>query len=167
MHVRYEVPQDSSCDSKSPDPIGLLPEDLHVEILPHLRCTLLPPAPTVQFYLLHIVRVGGRREHGAESQRQKDLDEHEGAKDLECVIHPNGFANNLQEDRKAHGEEAAAGSHQAICQTQPPFEVVTEDNQRGLEGKGAAASKEDPVREIADFKRPVGETRDLLHFSIL
>lgn len=73
------------------------------------------------------------------------------------MCQPNGFPNNLQEEGKWHGDEAAATSHDAIGQAKAALEVVTKDDQRGLEGEGAATAKEDPICEITNFQRPSGE----------
>lgn len=162
MHVRYKVSQDGSGDSKSPYPVGLFPENPHAEIILHLVPALLFHAPAGQFILPVLVRVRRRRQEGPESQRQKYLDKHKGTEDLESVSQPNGFTDSLQKERKGYWEEAAAASHDAICQAQATFEVMTKNYQRGLESKGAATSKEDPVGEVADFKGPIGKNKSAL-----
>lgn len=67
---------------------------------------------------------------------------------------PNSLPNHLQEEGERHGDEAAAAGHDAVGQAKAALEVVTKDDQRGLEGEGAAAAEEDPVREITNFQRP-------------
>lgn len=69
---------------------------------------------------------------------------------------PNGLPDHLQEEGERHGNEAAATSHDAVGQAKAALEVVTKDDERGLEGEGAATSKEDPIREITNFQRPSG-----------
>lgn len=70
---------------------------------------------------------------------------------------PNGLPDHLQEEGERHGDEAAAAGHDAIGQAKAALEVVTKDDERGLEGEGAAAAEEDPVREITNFQRPSGK----------
>lgn len=70
---------------------------------------------------------------------------------------PDGLPDHLQEEGERHGDEAAAAGHDAVGQAKAALEVVTKDNQRGLEGKGAAAAEEDPIREITNFQRPSGK----------
>lgn len=73
---------------------------------------------------------------------------------------PDGLPHHLQEEGERHGDEGAAAGHDAVSQAKATFEVVTKDDQRGLEGKGAAAAKEDPVGEITNFQRSSGK-RDI------
>lgn len=70
------------------------------------------------------------------------------------MCQPDGTPDHLQEEGEWHGDEAAAPGHDAVGQAQAALEVVTEDDQRGLEGEGAATAKEDPIREITDFQGP-------------
>lgn len=85
MYVRYKISQNGCCNPKGPNPVSLYPEDPQAEILPHLRRALLPPAAAVQFRLLYIVRVRGRREYRTERQREEYLDEHKDTEDLESM----------------------------------------------------------------------------------
>ena len=72
---------------------------------------------------------------------------------------PNGLPHHLQEEGERHGDEAAAAGHDAVGQAKAALEVVTKDDERGLEGQGAAAAEEDPVREITNFQRPSGKKK--------
>lgn len=76
VHVRYEVSQDSSSDPKSPNPIGLSPENPQVEILARLGPALLPHAPAAQLVLPILLRVTRRWQDGPIGQGQEYLDEH-------------------------------------------------------------------------------------------
>lgn len=70
---------------------------------------------------------------------------------------PDGLPHHLQEEGQRHGDEAAAAGHDAVGQAKAALEVVAEDDQRGLEGEGAAAAKEDAIGEVTDLQRPGGK----------
>lgn len=78
---------------------------------------------------------------------------------MESMCQPNGLPDHLQEEGERHGDEAAAAGHDAVGQAKAALEVVTKDDQRGLEGEGTATAKEDPVREITNFQRPSGKQK--------
>lgn len=73
---------------------------------------------------------------------------------MESVCQPDGTPDHLEEEGEWHGDEAAAPGHDAVGQAQAALEVVAEDDQRGLEGEGAATAKEDPICEITDLQGP-------------
>lgn len=76
------------------------------------------------------------------------------------MCQPNGLPDHLQEEGERHGDEAAAAGHNAVGQAKAALEVVTKDDQRGLESEGTATAKEDPVREITNFQRPSGKQKN-------
>ena len=88
------------------------------------------------------------REKGLEGERQKGLDQHEDAEDLESVLKAQGLHHLLEKHWEAHGEEATACCHHPVGKAQSAAKVVPQNDQGGLEGEGGTAAEQDTVGEI-------------------
>lgn len=101
---------------------------------------------------------GGQQ--GSVGEAGQHQHQHEDAQDAQGALQAHLFQQGAQEEGQGDGEDAAAGRHDAVHQTQALLEVVTQDDQTGLVGEGAAAGEHDAVGEVHDAKSSEGGTQE-------
>lgn len=143
MNVRHEVSVQRGGDPKGPDSISQRLPDLQVK--DPVECG----TATVRLPAAH-----GFRQDGFVSKAGQDQDEHEDGQNSQGVVESHTVQQTGQNVREGDGEHAAARRHDAVDQTQPALEVVTQNHQTGLIRKTAAAREHYTIREVQRPERP-------------
>lgn len=131
-------------DSEGPDAVTKRLPDVDVEKAAG------PPAAAAAGGIL------GVRQQGAVGEAGQHQHEDEHAEDPQRVLQAHLLQQARQHEGQRDGEDAAAGCHNAVDQTQAPLEVVAQDDQAGLVAEGAAACKHDSVGEVQETEGPAG-----------
>lgn len=141
VDIRDEVAVERRRDAEGPDAVTQRLPDVDVEEAAG------PPAAAGGGAL------GGRQQGPVgEAGQHQHKDEH--TQDAQRVLQAHFDQQARQHEGQRDGEDAAAGRHDAVDQTQAPLEVVAQDDQAGLVAEGAAARKHDSVGEVEESQRP-------------
>lgn len=134
VNVRHKVSVKCCRDAERPDAISPRLPDIDVEDLAHARARLGAGG------------FGGQQGLVGEAGQQQH--KHEEAEDAHGVMEAQWFQQARQHEGHDEGEDATAGRHDAVHQTQALLEVVAQDDQAGLVGKGAAAGEHNAIGEV-------------------
>lgn len=140
MDIRHKVAIEGCRDTKGPDAISQRPPDVDIEDLAHGRESTA------------CLAVGGFvGQKGPVGQAGQHQHEHDDAEDAHGVMQANVLQQSRHHEGQNNCEEAAAGRHDAIDQTQAFLEIVAQDDEAGLVGKGAATGEHNAVGEIHGY----------------
>lgn len=156
VNVRHKVSKESERDPRSPHRVGWLLEEGEVEDF--FRRTKLSPgkegasaAPT-----LFLFGAGNKRSVSKASQKEY---KHEDAEDPQCVREAHAAEQTPQQQGEQDGEDAAARRDDAVDQSKALLEVVSQNDQGRLVGKGAAAGEYDSIGEVQRLDGAAGGKR--------
>lgn len=152
MNVRYKVAIEGCRDTEGPNAISQRLPDVDVEDPAHGWA----PAACAGV-------AGFDRQQGPVGEAGQHQHEHEDAEDAHGVLEAHFFQQARQRKGQGDGEDAAAGRHDAVHQTQALLEVVAQDDQAGLVGERAAAGEHNAVCEIQGAQGPVRGQNDKIH----
>lgn len=152
MNIRHKVAIEGCRDSESPNAISQRPPDIDVEDLTQGRA--LASCAGVAGFDWHQGLVGEASQHQYE---------HKDAQNAHGVLEAHFFQQTRQHEGQGDGEDAAAGRHNAIDQTQALLEVVAQDDQAGLVGERAATGKYNAIGEIQGAQGPVTGQNNKMH----
>ncbi len=95
------------------------------------------------------------RQQGPVGEASQHQHKHKDAEDTHGVLEAHFFQQARQQEGQGDGEDAAAGRHDAVHQTQALLEVVPQNDQTGLVGERAAAGKHNAIGEVHGAQGPV------------
>lgn len=135
VNIRHKVTIEGCRDTKGPNAISQRPPDVEVEDLVHRGAGAACAG-----------RFDGQQ--GLVGEASQHQYKHKKAEDPHRVVEAHLIQQARQYEGQGDGEEAAAGSHNAVHQAQALLEVVAQDDQAGLVGEGAATGKYNAVGEV-------------------
>ncbi len=135
VHVGHKVSKECAGDDECPDDVLRVLPVVHIDDLP-------PPALVLLFTTLLV-----SRHQLLEGERGQHHDEDEAGEEAEGVGKADRPDESLEDVRHGEGEDGAAGSDDAVDDTEATAEVVAQDGQGGNVRQRASGAEHHTVSE--------------------